>query len=112
MHQLASWNSHLRNPANHTILRSPVSLRVAASASIKERIRHRSHLHAEVAAGSCMHLLTYTAVANPLNHYVAWNGCTVVGGDLSYEIHHEIVRRLMGLRNRGGVRCRAVWRRG
>jgi hypothetical protein len=48
-------------------------------------------LHAEIAVGRRIHLLTYPVVANPLNHRIVWNRCAVVGGNAALEKHDKIL---------------------
>jgi len=59
--------------------------------------------------GRCVHLLTRSVVANPLNKRIVWNRCAVVGCNASPEKHHKILSRLTWLQTRGRGSRRKAW---
>jgi hypothetical protein len=87
-------------------------LRTRFGAGVKKRVCSCSQLHAEVAIGRRVHLLTHLVVANPFNQNIVWNRAAVAGRDASLEKHNEFPGRLNWPRVRaGGARHRMAGRR-
>ena len=105
IHQIAPWNSSGRVPPSHALSRS------RASTCVKEGIKSRFHLHAEVAMECRIHLLTHSRVANPLHQGVVWKRCAVVRRNPATEKQHQIVLHaaLRWLRTQRGGSNRLGW---
>jgi len=86
--------------------------RSRVGATFRKGIGPRSQLHAEIAVRRCVHLLTSSVVANPLNKHIVGNRSAVVGCNASPEKHHKILSRSTWLQTPGRGSRRRAWGRG